>query len=222
MKSALRAAVAAVMAISASSAVADDAGHEWTGFRLGITGAGLIGHAPDRPAGAPPATFGIAGGMLGAIARFDYDFGRFVAGLGIDWTYSSVAGSYVGTPNSGAFHLDRTSTVLFRAGIGMGANLFYVQTGFNFSRVTLSGGPTGSQDTDTITFHSGFRRGYGRHFGVGMEHAFGGALSAFVEYRFVFLGDELVDLGPTNPGTAHFVAASGQTIRTGFSFRFGG
>jgi hypothetical protein len=221
MKSALRAAAAAIASIVASAAVADETGHEWTGFRLGITGMGFVGHVVDIPDGAPTTTFGIAGGMLGAIARFDYDFGRLVTGVGIDWIFGSVAGSYAGSPNSGAFDVHRTSSVLFRAGIGFGANLFYVQTGFNFSRITSSGGPTASQDTDLVTFHSGFRPGYGRHIGAGVEHAFGPAVAAFLEYRRVNLGDELIDLGPTNPGTAHFVAGAGNSVRTGFTFRFG-
>lgn len=220
MTGAFRAAVAAMALCAGSGALAQDAGHDWTGFRLGVTGAGFIGHASDIPDGAPPAEFGIAGAMLGAIARFDYDFGEFVAGIGIDWTYNTVGGAYTGNPNSGAFHLDHTTSVLFRAGYGA-RTLVYVQVGFNFSRVTSSGGPTASQDTDTVWFHSGLSQGYGRHIGGGIERAFGPRLTGFVEYRYVNVGDELIDLGPTNPGTAHFVAAAGHAVRTGITFRLG-
>lgn len=222
MNTTLRVAVAVAVALIATPAAnADDGAPDWTGFRLGLVGAGFAGAAVDTADGAPVTTFGIAGGMVGAIARFDYDFGRFVSGIGVELTYSNVDGAYVGNPNSGAFRLNRTISVLFRSGIGFGANLVYVQGGFNFSRVTSTGGPAGSQDTDTVTFHSGIWPGYGRHIGAGVEHSFGPALSGFVEYRRVAVGDEMIDLGPTNPGTAHFVAAAGNTIRAGITFRFG-
>lgn len=221
MKRALGAAAAAMFVCAASAAAAQDADYSWTGYRLGLTGGYFFGQVTDVPDAAPTTTYGASGFLGGAVARLDYDFGGLVTGIGFEWTYTTVAGSYTGNPNSGSFHLDRTGTVLFRVGYGMGANLLYVQGGFNFSRVTTSGGPTGSQDTDTVTFHSGTRPGYGWHAGAGLEHAFGPRISGTIEYRYVNVGDEWIDLGPTNPGTAHFVAAAGHTLRVGVSFRFG-
>ncbi|MCW5717018.1 MAG: outer membrane beta-barrel protein [Bauldia sp.] len=220
MMGAFRAAAAAIAFCAGSGALAQDS-HDWSGFRVGVIGAGFVGHASDIPDGAPPAAFGISGAMLGVMGRFDFDFGRLVAGIGVDWTYNTVGGGYTGNPNSGTFHIDHTTSVLFRVGYGAGRNLVYVQAGFNFSRVTTSGGPTASQDTDTVWFHSGLSQGYGRHFGAGVEHAFNRWVAGFVEYRHVFVGDELIDLGPTNPGTAHFVAAGGHTIRAGVTLRLG-
>ncbi len=220
MGNSLRATVAALGLWAASGAAAQQVG-DWTGFRLGVTGAGFVGTASDIPDGAPTAIFGIAGAMFGAVARLDYDIGGFVAGIGIERTYNTVAGAYTGDPNSGSFHLDHTTSVLFRAGFSAGRSLVYVQAGFNFSRVTSSSGPTLSQDTDTVWFHSGLSSGYGRHLGVGVERMFGSRVSGFFEYRFVNVGDELIDLGPTNPGTAHFVAATGHTLRAGILIRIG-
>lgn len=217
---ALRASVAVFALCAASGAAAQQAG-DWTGFRLGLTGAGFVGHASDIPDGAPTTEFGISGAMLGAIARLDYAVGGFVAGIGIERTYNTVAGGYTGDPNSGSFRLDHTTSVLIRAGYGGDRNLVYVQFGFNFSQVTSSGGPTASQDTDTVWFHSGLSNGYGKHIGVGVERMFGSRVTGFVEYRFVNIGDELIDLGPTNPGTAHFVAASGHSLRAGVTIRIG-
>ena len=58
------AAVAAVLC--AASAASADEGHRWTGFSLGLTGAGSLGRAIDITETAPPAVFGTAGFLLGA------------------------------------------------------------------------------------------------------------------------------------------------------------
>jgi hypothetical protein len=104
----------------------------------------------------------------------------------------------------------------------MNQMLFYATGGFNFSRVTVSGGPAGGPlDTDTVTFHSGLRSGYGWSVGLGVERAFSHGISASFEYRYVNVGDEFISLAPTLHGE-HFVAAWGHTFRIGVTARFGG
>jgi hypothetical protein len=195
----------------------------WNGFRIGVQTGGFMGRGLDDYISGPSYTFPVSGVFGGFAIGIDHAFGPVVLGIGLDHFWSTIAGSYSGGAHAGSVDQYRTTTVTARIGYAFNQYLLYVVGGFNFSKITtvagLAGGPF---DSDFVTFHSGLVPGYGKSIGIGFERAFSHGLSMTVEYRFVYLGDEYIDLGPTYPGDTHFVAIGGHTIRIGFSARFGG
>ena len=192
---------AGLAAFGSSAALAQDGAHDFGGFRIGVTSGYFGGTAFDDYNGTPGTYFPIGGFLWGINAGFDLDLNGFVIGIGAEAVWGSVSGAYANAFQEGAFALNRTVSILARAGYAVNQMLFYATGGFNFSRVTVSGGPAGGPlDTDTVTFHSGLRPGYGWSFGLGVERAFSHGISASFEYRYVNVGDEFISLAPTLQG----------------------
>ncbi len=217
---------AATIALSAPAALAQDGavagGNNWNGFRWGVQGGFFTGNAFDDYLGTTATNFPIRGVLGGVHTGYDVAIAGFVLGIGAEAIWSTVSGAYASATNQGSVAVHRTVTVLGRFGYAMENYLFYAAGGFGFSKVTATSGLLGGPlDTDTVTFHSGLRPGYGWSVGVGLERAFSHGISASIEYRYMNIGDEFIDLAPTHPGETHFVALAGHSIRIGVTIRFG-
>ena len=195
----------------------------WTGFRLGVHTGFFAGSAFDDYVPGASYTFPASGLLGGFQFGYDQQIGPVVIGLSAEVMWSTIFGDYSTGVNTGSVAQNRTTSILGRVGYAYGDYLFYVTGGINFSSVTTVAGPTGGPyDTDTVTFHSGLVAGYGKSIGFGVERAFSHGVSAFAEYRYVFIGDESISLAPTYPGDSHFVSLGGHTLRVGVTVRLGG
>jgi predicted porin len=94
-------------------------GPDWTGFYLGAQ-AGFIDVDSNTPG------LGGDGGIGGIIAGYDYDFGRAVIGVGLDydWTDTTVV------PGLAPTTIDNVFRVRLRSGYEFGNGLGYITSGY--------------------------------------------------------------------------------------------
>ncbi len=198
-------------------------GFDWSGFRFGVHSGYFMGSALDDYTPGSSYTFPANGIFGGFHAGYDHAFGPIVVGLEAEFMWSTIHGDYSNATNTGSVDHHWAGSVNGRVGYAFGNTLLYVTGGINFSKVTTVAGPTGGPyDSDYLTFHSGLVPHYGKNLGFGVEHGFSHGVSAFVEYRYVFIGDESISLAPTFPGDSHFVSIGGSTVRVGVTLHLGG
>lgn len=201
MKIALLAATALSLLVSAQAMAADavayqesaPAAYDWTGFYVGASG-GYVSTA-FRGAGATE-TFG--GGVLGAHAGYNWQYGPWVFGAEVDaahtWNSRTAGGASVGT--------SWQSSLRARLGYAFDRTLVYATGGAAFSNLYMKpfAGP--------ISFNEGLK---GWTVGGGVEHAFTDNWIARVEYRYSDFGKAI--LAGNSPANEH-------TIRVGISYKF--
>ena len=215
--------VAALVAATPAAAQYGAPEFTWTGFRAGVHTGYFLGTTVDNIDGAPPVAFATNGFFGGMQLGYDQAIGRFVIGIGGEVMLSNIYGDYMTGTHYGYVDHSLTTTVLGRLGFAFGRTLVYATAGFNFSKVWTGAGENGmALDEDNVTFHSGIWPGYGRSIGFGIERIMSHGISINIEYRYVYIGDELISLAPTYPGDNHFVSIGGHTIRIGITSRFGG
>ncbi|MEO0751955.1 MAG: outer membrane beta-barrel protein [Pseudomonadota bacterium] len=132
-------------------------GPDWTGFYLGVQG-GYI----DVNSNTPP--IGGDGGIFGITAGYDYDIGRAVLGIGLDYDWTDVtllpgAPGGVRFPAVPALKLESVFRVKLRSGIEFGNGLGYLTGGYAQAETNL----LGSED--------------GWYLGLGYEHLVGESFS---------------------------------------------
>lgn len=102
-------------------------GYDWTGGYVGVQ----LGYGELNASGAATAD---GSGVIGGVhAGYDYDFGSFVLGAGIDY---NVADLDINVPNTS---LDSLTRVKVRAGFESGAALFYGTAGGAYAEAEVGG-----------------------------------------------------------------------------------
>jgi outer membrane immunogenic protein len=194
-------AAAAMAAVSTSALAADvsydhsAAVYDWTGFYLGING----GYVRTRASGLDNFT----GGMLGAHAGYNFQYGHWVFGGEIDvartWNENSYAGGLIEVGTDWQYSLRA------RMGYAFDRTLLYGTAGLAVTNAYI--------DIPVIPISINDRM-VGWTVGAGVEHAFTDRWSARLEYRYSDYGEfEVLGIGTGIDVTEH-------TVRVGVSFKF--
>jgi outer membrane immunogenic protein len=155
-------------------------GGEWTGAHVG---AGLS--YGDVSAGSD----GGNGALYGVRAGYDYDFGKFVLGGGLDYDASNV------NLDSGAGSLDSVTRLRIRGGVDLGQTLVYATAGAAHAEATL-GGASVSDD--------------GYFGGIGADY--------MLNDRWMVGGEVLVHKFSNFGGTGTDIDATTAGVNVGFRF----
>lgn len=149
-------------------------GPDWTGFYAGIEG-GFI----DVDTNTPP--IGGDGGIFGILVGYDYDFGKTVLGVGLDYDWTDITllpgtpGAVGAAPATPALKLESVFRVKLRGGFEIGNGLAYLTGGYAVADTNL----LGSED--------------GWYAGLGYEHLVGQSFSVGAEILY----HEFDNFGPT-------------------------
>jgi outer membrane immunogenic protein len=223
---------------------------DWTGFYAGINaGVGFRGADAVHTAGqAAPNIANIAGNarpgfvdlnrmnvIAGGQAGFNYQSGRYVAGVETDIGYTHFADTRdIGTAQLGTdlaldnrFHskIDYLGTVRGRLGVTLDRALFYATGGLAYGRtqhsVTMFG------PTDNVQFAGDREKTeVGYTVGGGVEYGITRRVSLKAEYLYYDLGRSTLDVavvpGSGGAGTgynSHF-KDGGNIVRAGINYKF--
>ncbi len=148
-------------------------GGEWTG---GHVGAGLS--YGDLSAG----TDGGNGVLYGVRAGYDYDFGKFVVGAGLDYDAANV------DLDSGAGSLDSVTRLRIRGGVDLGQTLVYATAGAARAEATLGG---------TSVSDDGYFGGIGADYMLNDRWTVGGEV---LVHKFDNFGGSGTDIDATTAG----------------------
>ncbi|MEM7596576.1 MAG: outer membrane beta-barrel protein [Pseudomonadota bacterium] len=136
-------------------------GPDWTGFYFGVQG-GFI----DVDTNTPP--IGGDGGIFGITAGYDYDIGRAVLGIGLDYDWTDITllpgapGGAIGVaviPPTPPLKLESVFRIKLKSGIEFGNGLGYLTGGYALADTNL----LGEED--------------GWYLGLGYEHLVGTSFS---------------------------------------------
>lgn len=207
-------------------AFAAEAPSSWTGLYVGLNG-GLAwnessGHVHD--AAAPPdhtsASVDISGGTAGVQAGYNWQLGKYLAGIEADWNWADVSGSH-GLANNPPFQftskLSSLATVRGRFGIACPDTLFYLTGGLAIGRVDNKI-PPGSYDLfggyppDNATKTGWIAGG-------GIEHMMAPHWSVKAEALYADLGTSTVQ-GYIGSGYAFSTHNEAVIARVGVNYRF--
>ena len=183
--------------------------YSWTGFYAGVN-AGYGWGKFNRNASAIMAN--TTGGVLGAQAGYNYQFGSLVVGLEGDLNASWENGNRspaVGVATRGS--LDWFGTLRGRVGFAADRALIYATGGYAGGEVKaniVSVLPAFAEST------SSWRNGFA--LGAGIEYAFTNSISAKAEYLYMNLGSRT--LFPANVPTSSTYTNS--LIRAGVNYHF--
>jgi outer membrane immunogenic protein len=209
----------------------------WTGFYVGAhggygwsdtdwrlidnAGAGACGQC-----GTVVTRFDVDGGLAGVQAGYNWQMANgIVLGVEADLSFSWADGegrwnAQGGVANrSASVDLDFVGTVGPRLGYAMDRVLLYVEGG-----LALVGGDYEHRNLDNGNVFSTDETRTGWFLGGGAEYAFADAWSAKIEYNYISLGDESLDLGGVGggaPGVAVFdVEQDLHLVKAGVNYRF--
>ena len=166
--------------IAPAAPVVMQRGGDWTGGYMGAQ----LGYG-DVSAGANDgtgATYGLHGG-------YDYDFGQWVAGVGLDWDKTDI------DLGAGTDSLDDIARLKFRAGADLGRTLVYATAGPARASATVGG----VDDTDS-----------GWYAGIGADYA--------LNDRWTVGGEVLTNRFDNFAGTGIDVKATTVTAKAGLRF----
>lgn len=199
-----------VMVLDRSQLAAE--GFDWNGFYAGVMG-GYVG----GPIKAGATEVPVAGGMVGATAGYNAQFGSFVLGAEGDlaWTGAKGTATCVTAPAfSCNADVDWLGTVRGRAGVAFDKVLVFATGG-----VAVAGGKgtvTPTFPGTTSTFSDTF---VGYTAGVGVELAITDALSVKAEYNYINLGSRVAPAGTLGTG-ATTVSPLLHTAKIGLNYHF--
>jgi outer membrane immunogenic protein len=215
----------------------------WTGFYLGgHLGGGwaksdwfedFTQSASGAPVGFQDASISPAGFLGGGQVGFDYQTGWVVLGIQADADLASLKGTQgncfptlgaIGFPNNCSALIESMGTVTGRVGVVFDRTLFYLLGGFAWEHERLDDTCIGCNvGGKTILDRSVTTRG-GWTAGAGLEYAFAGNWSAFLQYNYMRFGTR--DLQFTTAladGTPPFTADVRDhihVVKAGINYRF--
>ncbi len=188
--------------------------YDWSGFYAGIFGGGGWGRHNYLDA-TSSTNYSASGGLIGATAGANWQFGNVVVGAEGDIAWANIAGT--GAPptvTSNRSELQWVGTVRGRAGYAVDNILLYGTAGWAYGglRNTNTNGALVDQFT---TSKSGWTAG------GGAEFAFTPNVTGRVEYRYYDLGR--VGLAAPPNGAAPYTASNSyQTVTVGLNYKWGG
>lgn len=118
------------------------AGGDWTGFSLGAQ----LGYLDGETSGV--AALDGDDATVGIRAHYDYDFGTYIVGGGLQWDNADV------DLGNGAASLDEVLRLSARAGIDAGANWYYGTVGW--ARASVDDPANAIGDSDGYFFGLGY------------------------------------------------------------------
>jgi opacity protein-like surface antigen len=202
-------------------------GHNWTGLYIGGAAGGTIAYEhwvfPSNGASTNPD---LAGVLVGGQAGYNYQIGKFVAGIEGDWDYTNARGGKA-CPRPTIFFscesdADQLGSIAARLGYTWGRALFYVKGGWAFGEVSarghlnprtvevLGGLPQPPADpVSTPNWESGWT------IGGGMEFALADRWSAKAEYMHYDLGASSYTV---SIGSAANISTGGDLVRVGVNY----
>ena len=185
--------------------------YDWTGFYLGVNGGGAWGSSRYSLGTADSNGFGVAGGLAGGTAGFNYQLGHVVVGFEGDLDWSDVSGSAI-CPNPASACATRNDVIgTARGRIGYAFDLFmpFVTGGAAYGDIDANVSGPGSAASNQL----------GWSLGGGIEYALAGSWTAKIEYFHVNLGsfDCGASCGPTSPNR---VRSDEDAVRAGVNFKF--
>jgi outer membrane immunogenic protein len=178
--------------------------YDWSGFYVGASvGAGES--VNDLSLLGLIGVNGISGdGLFGELnAGYDYDFGRFVAGVMVDGNVSGISVDFGGASLKSDYGFD----ILGRVGMKVNpSTLAYVLGGYSWGHFKAP---------SVLGFGATDWSSSGYTVGGGLETAVSSHTTLGIEYRYAKFGDE--DFGP---GGFFNVEPSSHTVRVGLKYKF--
>jgi outer membrane immunogenic protein len=181
--------------------------YNWTGFYFGINGGGAFGTSTWDRTGSR----NVSGGLVGATAGYNYQFGQVVAGVegDIDWSDINGTGTTacpLGCKTSNTW----LSTVRGRLGYAADRFMPFVTGGAAFGNIRAST-PGFATTTQTNT---------GWTIGGGLEAALAPNWTAKVEYLYVDLGNFNCGLNCGAGLVTDNVSFKTNLLRAGVNYKF--
>ena len=236
--------VLSVSALVVSSAIAADlpirkapppavaAAYDWSGLYVG----GHIGYGWGETDIADHTALGFqafiptqkldSNGFLGGVqGGWNYQFGRFVLGAEVDFSWADVKGDLTSsTPNA---FVSRSSQAMWigtattRLGYAWDRFLVYSKIGaawahFEYGNDISNGAGVSIYNSSASETRSGWT------VGTGIEWAFAGAWTAKAEYNYIDLGRRTVDFAPFGVTPVNLdIDQRISVIKAGLNYRFG-
>jgi outer membrane immunogenic protein len=182
-----------LLAISASAAsaadllpdIADTApialAHDWSGPYLGVHLGGIFTEF-DNDVPANPGPVGDAGGLIAGVqAGYNWQFGRWVAGIEADLSSIDLEGNSA----FGSFEEDVMGTLRLRGGFAWDRFLIYATAGAAFTHVEAQLTGAGSDDDIAV----------GPAAGIGVEAALWRNWSVRAEYLYAHVPEQSLSTG---------------------------
>jgi outer membrane immunogenic protein len=199
----------------------------WGGFYAGIAGGWATGkskHVSDASNAGLDITnsFNMSGAMIGATLGYNWDIGRWVAGVEGDWSWTNKKGSGNDIPPFPVNFVSGTkeqwlATVRTRGGYSLADDwLLYATGGLAIASIkaTVDSSVVSASETKT-------RLGW--TVGAGVEKQISGNWSAKAEYLYVKFGDAGYLATPPAPVVVRGnVPVTNNIFRVGVNYRFGG
>lgn len=188
------------------------AAYDWSGPYFGVKFGGAFEGRADG--GFPGATddIGLDGVLGGVMSGRNFQFGHVVLGIDSDFAFTDINGSTTIAGQTGKVSLDTLSTTRGRIGYAYDRFLPYVTGGLATAYADFSLDGAGSDNDEWF---------FGYVVGAGVEWAVTDAVAARLEYQFIDLGSETINIGGTESSASiddmHIVRA-GVSIKTGFIF----
>jgi outer membrane immunogenic protein len=210
------------------------AGFDWSGFYIGghvgygwgetdITDRTLLGSALL----IPTQKFDSDGFLGGGQAGWNYQFGRFVLGTEVDFSFSDVQGNLTTTIIDTNASVDRSSkatwiaTATTRLGYAWDRVMVYSKLGAAWAQFDYDNNISSIAGVPVYSSTASETRS-GWTVGTGIEWAFAGAWSAKAEYNYMDFGRRTVDFAsfqgtPVNLDVDQRISV----IKAGVNYRFG-
>ena len=210
MMRALLSALCLLAVIAAPATAAEQAQPEsdqWTGFYLGINGAGLFGQSKWSDTDAHPHP---KGGLIGGTAGYNWQVrGPWVIGLEGDGAWADSSGSEgCGEDISCETKSSWLATVRGRVGYAWNPLMPYLTGGM----------AVGDIEANRTGFHGANDTNVGWTVGIGGEGTVGPHWTVKLEFLYVDLGDISCSAG--NCGVATKIDLHDRVIRGGLNYRF--
>jgi outer membrane immunogenic protein len=211
-----------------------DVGYDWSGLYLG----GHIGYGWGNTDVTDHTVFGFfipqqkfdTNGFLGGVqGGWNYQFGHFVLGSEVDFSWSDVKGDQTDAVLGGLASVDRSSkakwmgTATTRLGYAWDRVLVYSKIGaawahFDYNDNFSIAGIGSIYNSSASETRSGWT------VGTGIEWAFAGNWSAKLEYDYMDFGRRTVDFAPVGGfiPVGLDVDQRISVVKAGINYRFGG
>jgi len=218
----------------------------WSGFYLGVVAGGEIAQTstnfvfaniPGLPGTPTRVSPNGSGGLIGAEAGYNYQAGRFLAGIEGDVDYARIGGQGTSVSPNGFFmaptqqKLNLYGTVRGRLGVLATSDLLLYATGgaaFGDVSMTTAFVPTGILGGNCTNSSCGngavSATKIGATVGAGLEYALSNRITVKAEYLFVDLGHTSTTFPLTLAVSLMAANSSYQehVLRAGLNFKLGG